>query len=465
MIFLISESAPSSLLSLEAISASFPHRLNFTSNALRKHVASERILGRSITFLRNVSSLVNLPHLLDSPELLTVFKEDEIAEAKKIVSFFGEAGTGAYTDVQGVPGIRESIAKYIEKRDGFPSSASDIFMTDGATPGVQMVLRMAIREPTDGVMYPVPQYPLYPSCVTLYGGAHIHYYLDEESDWGLTIAELERAYTQAQSEGVNPKVLCVINPGNPTGQVLSRESMEGIVRFCHEKHILLLSDEVYQDNIYLPEKRPWESFKKVVCEMGLHKEGFELISVHSISKGFVGECGHRGGYFETLNIDPLVKEVILRLTSLLCVNSDGQIMTHLMVSHPAPGAPSRALFEKEYYGIYESLKRKAIRLRKFLVELEGVTCREAFGSLYLFPRIAIPPRAIAEARHLEIPADEMYCIDLLTATGLLVTPGSSFGQAEGTYHVRFTVLPDEEDLSSLEPAIAAFHAAWMRKWE
>lgn len=59
------------------------------------------------------------------------------------------------------------------------------------------------------------------------------------------------------------RALVVINPGNPCGQVLSRENQEGILKFCQEEGLLLMADEVYQDNIYAPDKS-WQSFKQVV---------------------------------------------------------------------------------------------------------------------------------------------------------------------------------------------------------
>ena len=60
----------------------------------------------------------------------------------------------------------------------------------------------------------------------------------------------------------------------------------------------MLADEVYQANTYMPDSLPFNSFKKVLKSMGSAYESFELFSFHSISKGMIGECGRRGGYFE-----------------------------------------------------------------------------------------------------------------------------------------------------------------------
>lgn len=74
----------------------------------------------------------------------------------------------------------------------------------------------------------------------------------------------------------------IINPGNPTGQILSKENMKDIILFCERNHVLLMADEVYQRNVY--GDKPFHSFMKVVHEMG-KLDTFELISYHSVSKG------------------------------------------------------------------------------------------------------------------------------------------------------------------------------------
>ena len=101
--------------------------------------------------------------------------------------------------------------------------------------------------------------------------------------------------TQAHSEGVTVRAMAVINPGNPTGQCLSKENQAEIVNFCVKNNLLLIADEVYQSNVYVDGKQ-FNSFKKIRCE--LQAEDLQLASLHSISKGFLGECGRRGGYVE-----------------------------------------------------------------------------------------------------------------------------------------------------------------------
>jgi len=65
------------------------------------------------------------------------------------------------------------------------------------------------------------------------------------------------------------------------------------------------------------------------------------------------------------------------------------------------------------------------------------------GAMYVFPSIAIPPKAVAAAEAKGLAPDAHYALALLEETGVVVVPGSGFGQANGTHHVRTTFLPPE----------------------
>lgn len=90
----------------------------------------------------------------------------------------------------------------------------------------------------------------------------VNYYLNEQQGWGLDLTELEASYKNAKDRGINIKAITVINPGNPTGQVLSRKNIENIITFAFENNLAILADEVYQENIYVDKK--FVSFKKVL---------------------------------------------------------------------------------------------------------------------------------------------------------------------------------------------------------
>ena len=134
------------------------------------------------------------------------------------------------------------------------------------------------------------------------------------------------------------RAIVVINPGNPTGNVLRRKDIEDIIRISYENKLVIIADEVYQENIY-NSKIPFISFRKVLAELGdPYKNSVELISLHSVSKGLMGECGLRGGYFETHNLEDYANDMLYKLKSIeLCSNNIGQLAVQLMVDPPIKG--------------------------------------------------------------------------------------------------------------------------------
>lgn len=182
-----------------------------------------------------------------------------------------------------------------------------------------------------GVMVSIPQYPLYSATLAEYGMVKIDYFLDEEHGWSLSTEELQRAYDSAKGLCV-PKALVVINPGNPTGQVLKRDNIEEIIKFAYKYKMLLMADEVYQDNVYDKDSK-FFSFKKVLMEMGPPYSEMELASFMSASKGYLGECGIRGGYMEIVNMCPKVKAMLSKaITASLCSTTAGQVAISALVS-------------------------------------------------------------------------------------------------------------------------------------
>ena len=138
-----------------------------------------------------------------------------------------------------------------------------------------------------GFMIPIPQYPLYSATVSEYDAEQIGYYLDEANNWALNINELQRAYDQSLDKSV-PRAICVINPGNPTGSVLSLENIQEIIKFAHKNRLFIMADEVYQHNVY-GEGLKFHSFKKTAYEMGAPYKDLEIVSYFSSSKGYMGE--------------------------------------------------------------------------------------------------------------------------------------------------------------------------------
>jgi len=90
--------------------------------------------------------------------------------------------------------------------------------------------------------------------------------------------------------------------------------------------------------------------------------------------------------------------------------------------------------------------------------MEGVACQPPQGSMYLFPTITLPQKAISQADKEDRKPDEFYCLRLLDQTGVCLVPGSGFGQRDGTWHFRTTFLaPGTEWVGR----IVKFHEGFM----
>ncbi|HOT96298.1 MAG TPA: aminotransferase class I/II-fold pyridoxal phosphate-dependent enzyme [bacterium] len=425
------------------------------------NIGNPQALGQKpLTYLRQVLSLVEDPGRLERERQLQALAAPGVPalaaelldQAQTIVDKM-ESGMGAYTESRGPAFIREAIARFIDRRDGVvpgqgvPADPDHIFLTNGASEGVKYILEMLIAGPKDGIMVPIPQYPLYSAAIKKLGGNQVNYYPDEEADWNLEPAMLEEALVRAQGAGVQVKAIVVINPGNPTGAILSERSQREVIEFAAKNGLAIIADEVYQENVY---DGSFTSFARLVGD-----DPIPLFSLHSISKGFFGECGHRGGYLEVRNaprianskhtfIDLLVKQASVSL----CSNTVGQVLTYLMVTPPREGSAVHLQMQAERKQILEELYEKALTIKRAFTKMEGMRCYGRIGALYLFPKMEQLPAGTS---------DFDYCMNLLEETGICTVNGQGFGQKSGTHHLRIAFLPPQNLLNEVLPEWIAFH--------
>jgi aspartate/methionine/tyrosine aminotransferase len=423
---------------------------------------------KPLTYIRQFLSLLELPELMDNPEVTQHFPKDLLTRAKSFLQKHPH-GTGAYSQSAGIPFIKQAVADFIHTRDGIPTSRENIILTDGASKGVQAAIMTLMKSSNDGFMIPIPQYPLYSATIDLYGAKQIGYFIDEAGHWQLNEHTLEESIANAAASGVHPVAIAVINPGNPTGAILSYENIQMIIRFAKKHKLSILADEVYQENVYNPNKK-FYSFAKVIFDM--NETEVSLFSFHSVSKGFLGECGHRGGYTEFRNIPQDVMVELVKLQSIsLCANVVGQITTHLMVAPPQPGDESYATYVRERDAILGELKAKADILGTQVNKIPGMSLESPQGAMYAFVKFELPadPSVNLSAmntdqrREYEARRDFDYCMTLLEETGICVVPGSGFGQLPGTFHFRTTFLPPKDEIEEFVQKLKEFHLGYIQK--
>uniref|UniRef100_A0A803NBR2 Aminotransferase class I/classII large domain-containing protein n=1 Tax=Chenopodium quinoa TaxID=63459 RepID=A0A803NBR2_CHEQI len=377
------------------------------------NMGNPQSLGQQpITFFREVLALCGLPSFLDRSEAQKLFSADSIERARQILDQILEE---QLVDIVTLRVLRDYVKQLLMELKN---------------------VTLLLRSELDGILCPIPHYPLYSASIALHGGTLVPYCLDEATGWGLEISEIKSQLEAARSKGVTVRALVVINPGNPTGQVLSEENQQQIVELCKKEGIVLLADE---------------------------EKDIPLVSFQAVSEGYYGECEKRGGYMEVTGFSADIAEQIYKVASINSCNSNitGQILTSLVMSPPKVGDESYEVYSAEKKGILSSLARRALTLEDAFNSLEGVTCNKVEGAMYLFPRIHLPQKAIKAAESEHIAPDAFYAFRLLKETGIAVIPGTGFGQVPGTWHIRCTILLQETKIPAIVKRISDFHKKFM----
>ncbi|MBN3302181.1 ALAT1 aminotransferase, partial [Amia calva] len=296
--------------------------------------------------------------------------------------------SGSYSCPLGLDAVRRSVAESLQWRDGGVISDSDnIFIQSGSHVALMRVLKVLLHGEgvsQTGVLVPVPCHPRFTQAVWALGGVPLPFQLSEERGWALEREELQRALRDARGR-CSPRALYFVNPGNPTGHVQSRESIEEVIRLAAEESLFLLVDEVYQQTVFGVD-REFVSYKKVLCEMGPpYSSTVQLASVHSVSKGFMGESGLR-----------------------------------------------------ERQASLDTLAHNVRRVQETADGLPGVSYQPPQGGITIFLRLHLSHQAVEQAKALGLEPDLLYCMRLLEEEGVCAGPGCDLGQREGTYHLRYS---------------------------
>lgn len=296
-------------------------------------------------------------------------------------------------------------------------------------------------------MIPVPHYPLYSATLSLQKAREVDYRLSEEKGWEPALESVEKSIQDAAAAGTRTRAMIVTSPGNPVGNVLSLEAMHNIISFCASHNLVLMADEVYQSNIAKPIVKNFISFKRALSNHPDEKVRTQvpLVSFHSISKGQMGECGRRGGFFEIVNFPQDVQKQIAKLVAIDDAPVQGQIGVDVLVRPPKPGEPSYDLWYQQTTAIQQKMNENAQKLVESFKRLSSISSTEAEGAMYLYPKVELPRRAVEAAQKAGKEPDTFYCLQLLEKAGICVVPGSGFRQADNTFHFRTTFLGEHTD--------------------
>ncbi|MFA7332245.1 MAG: aminotransferase class I/II-fold pyridoxal phosphate-dependent enzyme [Candidatus Delongbacteria bacterium] len=328
-----------------------------------------------------------------------------------------------YSPSSGIPEAVAAIRRDAERRG--LKNIQDVFIGTGASETIEIALS-ALVDRGDNVLLPFPGYPLYTALTAKLECEGRPYFLDEANGWQPDLADMAARIDE------HTRAIVLINPNNPTGGVWSRETLLQIIELCRQHNLVLLSDEIYDRLIYNGQEHvPTASLADDIC----------ILTFNGLSKNWVAP-GFRLGWCIVSGPDKLIEdylEAMLKLTrARLCAN------------HPEQHAIRVALEgdQSHIQSMNEILKRRAELAGRMLNQVEGMSLVPPSGAFYAYPSLYVEGD------------DSDFVRQLILDTGVVVVPGSGFGQRPGTSHFRLVTLPDDETLRKAFERIGDFVTAW-----
>ncbi|HOO77619.1 MAG TPA: aminotransferase class I/II-fold pyridoxal phosphate-dependent enzyme [bacterium] len=329
----------------------------------------------------------------------------------------------SYAPSSGIPEALEAIERDLaDKRIPAPLYT---FIGTGATEVIDISLTSLVEE-GENVLVPCPGYPTYSAILAKLKAESRPYYLDEEKEWQPDIEEI-RGLIDAKT-----RAIILINPNNPTGGYYGKEIVQGLADLAEEFGIVLFSDEIY-DRLLLND-RPF------VSPAALNPRA-PVITINGLSKNYLAP-GWRLGWGAFTGPGDLMEEYIEAVQKL--------VRARLCANHPEQWAIPAALGEGQEH--LHEVRAKLVARRDLAMDIlnacPGISCVRPEGAFYAFPRIEIEG------------SDREFVTGLIRKTGVVVVPGSGFGQAPGTNHFRLVFLAPEDILGPACEKIVRFYRGY-----
>jgi len=320
-----------------------------------------------------------------------------------------------YTPAAGLPELREAIAAKTLRDSGFSCDASQVLVTNGGKHAV-FVAFAALCDPGDEVIIPAPYWTTYPEAVALAGGISVVVDTTEESEFKVTVEQLEKVRTP------KTKVLLFVSPDNPSGAVYTPEETMAIGKWAVKHGIWVITDEIYEHLTY--GKHKFSSMPTLVPELAE-----TCVIVNGVAKTYA-MTGWRVGWM----IGP--KDVMKAAINF-------QSHTTSNVSNIAQVAALEAVSGdlSAVAMMRESFERRGTLMHKMLSAIPGITCMEPQGAFYCFPSVK---GLLGQNIGGQTAANSMQLADMvLEQAKVAFVPGEAFG-APG--YARFSFALGDADL-------------------
>ena len=331
-----------------------------------------------------------------------------------------EQGWTHYGPAQGDPQLREAISSYIATSRHAQYGADQVLVTPGGKP-IMFFAMLALLQPGDEAIYPDPGFPIYRSMIEFTGAKAVAAVLREEHEFRLDIDELRSLVTP------RTRLLIINSPGNPCGNVFTREDIEEIAAIAQEHDLIVLADEIYSELLYEGDHVSIASLPGM-AERTILLDGF--------SKTFA-MTGWRLGY-------GLVPQALVYPLTTLMVNSAS--CTNVATQRAGIAALTGSWDEVDRFRA--AFHRRRDLLIRGLNDIPGISCEIPHGAFYAFPNIT----------SFGLSSDD-FATRLLDDFGVAAVSGTSFGAA-GEGYIRLSYATSEQNIEEAIRRIGAAAAAW-----
>jgi len=333
------------------------------------------------------------------------------------------AGNNGYSPSYGLPKLRNAIAAD-ERSKGWNCTADDVYVCHGVTEALQIIFAATLEEGTK-VLAPGPHYPPYMAYPQMYGATTIEYALKSNDGWAIDLDDIESKMDS------DVRLLVLINPNNPTGNVAGAEEIEKLLDIAKKwPNCMIIADEIY-DGL---------DFSGKQVSVASLSNDVPVFSLNGVSKVYYAP-GWRIGYLaihDPTSVLVDVRDGIERLLrSRLCASTPAQLGY-------LSGLESDRSWMDEHSTKVQN--RRQLCLDR-IDSIDGLAVEKPGGAFYMFVRLTDEKWA---------NNDKEFVLNLLHEEHVLVVHGSGFSPERGVGHIRLVYLADEATLNTAFDRIEAF---------
>ncbi|MFH0882125.1 MAG: pyridoxal phosphate-dependent aminotransferase [bacterium] len=319
-----------------------------------------------------------------------------------------------YTPSAGIPALRLAVANRLKEQNGLTYEPEQIVICNGAKQAIASTL-LAVVNPGDEVIVPLPGYASYVDLVRLAGGEPVILETREDEGWRVTPQALRATLTK--------KTVAVIlnQPHNPTGAAWSPEEVEAVGKVLAGKNIWLIADEIYEVLRY--DGKQHLSFASLP---GMQEQ---TALINGVSKAYA-MTGWRIGW---LAAPPDLAEAVGKVQSQVTGSPNA----------PAQKAALQALLDPgpEPKEMVKAFAHRAQLISEMMARVDDIHFHPPEGAFYVFVNVENYFGRSANGRVISTSME--MCEWLLDAHGLAIIPGTAFGR-EG--YVRFSFAASETEI-------------------